>query len=303
MSSPQVPWLERLERPIGLVFGGGASLGASQVGMARALVEIGFVPDIIVGTSVGALNGSFLARQFDASQIEKLEGIWHEITRDDVFPGVSVMRAIRLLTGGVRHLASKKGIRKLVADHLPPTHDALAIPTTVVASDVLSGQKVSMTEGDLRKNVATSASIPFIFEPVEDGDRTLVDGGVTSNVPVLPARQVGAESLIVLDPGYPCALESVPTDLLGFSLHIVTLMIRHQSHGALYFLADDCQIVYIPPPCPVEVAPHEFHRTGELIEAGYRHATDFLRDLRLDGPGVYGHPHFHDEEVRAAIGG
>jgi NTE family protein len=163
----------------------------------------------------------------------------------------------------------------------------------VVASDLLSGEKVAFSEGNLRDNVTTSASIPLVFEPVDDGERTLVDGGVTSNVPVLPARQAGAESMVVLDPGYPCALDAVPRDLIGLSLHIATLMIRHQSPGALHFLADDAPVVYIPPPCPIDVAHHEFHRTDELIGSGYRAATDFLGDLQVDGAGIYGHPHFH----------
>jgi NTE family protein len=297
MEQPKPSWIDQLERPLALVFGGGASLGASQVGMARALVEAGVEPDLIVGTSVGALNGSFLARQFDAPQIDELEGIWHGLTREAVFPGVTITRAIRMLTGGVRHLASKQGLEGLVETYLPETHAELAIPTTVIASDLVSGEKVPLSEGDLRRNVTTSASIPFVFEPVDDGERSLVDGGVTSNVPVLPARQAGANSLIVLDPGYPCALDTVPSDLLGFSLHIVTLMIRHQSHGALHFLADDSPIVYIPPPCPVDVAPHEFDRTDDLIEAGYHRAVEFLRGLTIDGPGVYGHPHFHGDEA------
>lgn len=302
MNQTNPNWIDGLEPPVALVFGGGASLGASQVGMVRALMEAGVRPDLIVGTSVGALNGSFLARQFDSDQVDKLEAIWREITRDRVFPGVSLFRLVRMLTGGERYLASNKGIRRLVDQYLPETHRELEIPTTTVASDLVNGEKVSLDEGDLRTHVTISASIPFIFEPVEHEGRTLVDGGVTANVPVLPARQAGANSMVVLDPGYPCALDDIATDLLGFSLHIVTLMIRHQSYGVLHFLSDDCPVVYIPPPCPIDVAPHEFDRAGELIDAGYRHASEFLEDLSVDGPGIYGHPHFHGDELEVIAG-
>ncbi len=294
-------WINKLERPIGFVFAGGASLGAAQVGMARALVEAGIEPDMIVGTSVGALNGSFLAQGFSASKVEELESVWHGLTRETVFPGISLMRAIRWVAGGTHHLASKEGIERLAESYLPRSHAELSVPTTVVASDLVSGDKVLLSDGDLRKNVVTSASIPFVFEPATDDGRMLVDGGVTSNVPVVPARQSGAKSLIVLDPGYPCALDQVPDDLLGFSMHILTLMIRHQSYGALHFLAEDSPIVYLPPPCPVDVPPHEFHRTDELIEAGYNHAVEFLDGLSIDGPGIYGHPHYHGEAAEFGV--
>ncbi len=297
MSTSKPTWLEHLEPPIAVVFGGGASLGALQVGMARALVEAGVEPDSIVGTSVGALNGSFLARRFDGSQIERLESIWQDITRDDIFPGTGLFRTFRMLTGGELSLASHDGIRRLVDDYLPETHGELAIPTTVAASDLLSGEKVPLASGDLRANVVASASIPLVFEPVEIDGRTLIDGGVTSNVPVLPARKLGANSMIVLDPGYPCSLDHVPSELVGAALHLVTLMIRHQSHGVLHFLADDCRVVYIPPPCPIDVAPHDFSHSEELVESGYRQASDFLGDLEIGGPGIYGHPHFHDEAL------
>jgi NTE family protein len=289
--------MDALNPPVAMVFGGGASLGAVQVGMVRALLDAGVRPDMIVGTSVGALNGSYLACDFSHAQVDRLADIWRGITREDVFPGASMWRAAKMLIGGDRYLSDRDGIERLTRRHLPERHDELNIETTVMASDLVTGEKVTLAEGDLRRHVQISASIPFIFEPIEHEGRILVDGGVTSNVPVVPATQLGARSLIVLDPGYPCALDSAPADLLGFSLHIVTLMIRHQSHGALHFLEDESQVVYLPPPCPVDVPPHDFSQTSHLIEKGHERAEAFLNDLDVDGAGVYGHPHFHGSAV------
>lgn len=295
-TGPNPAWIDELESPVAFVFGGGASLGASQIGMARSLVEAGVTPDMVVGTSVGALNGSFLARQFDLDQIDKLETIWRNLTRDDVFPGLGWFRLAQMLTSEDFHLADATGLRALVDDHLPETHADLAVPTTVLASNVLSGNRVILREGDLRSHVLASASIPFVFKPVRRDGELWIDGGVTSNVPVLPARQLGANSIVVLDPGYPCSLEEPPSGLMAFSLHLVTIMLRHQAHPALHLLADDLPILYIPPPCPVEIAPHEFERSGELIDAGYRQAESLLADVDFDGPGIYGHPHFHGND-------
>jgi NTE family protein len=296
MSNPTQPdWLDSLERPLALVMGGGASLGATQVGMLRSLIERGVRPDLLVGTSVGALNAAFMGQRFDVDQLDKLQEIWSDVTREHIFPGVNFLSLARMISGNRRYLASRKGLEELTETYLPAKHADLEIPTTVLASDMLSGEKVLLSDGDLRKHVMISASIPLVFEPFDYDGRTLSDGGVVSNVPVLPARQLGARSMIVLDPGYPCALDRLPRDLLGVVLHIITLMIRHQSYGALHFLADDTQVVYLPPPCPLDVAPHDFSRSAELFDAGYRTAENFLDAFATDGVGVYGHPHFHGE--------
>ncbi|MFL5437335.1 MAG: hypothetical protein ACJ784_22700 [Myxococcales bacterium] len=77
-------------------------------------------------------------------------------------------------------------------------------------------------------------------------------------------------------------------------LYVLTLMLRHQSVGVLpLLLGAKHTVLYLPTPCPLPIAPHDFTRGAGLIEAGYATAKAFLEDLRLEGPGIYGHPHFH----------
>ncbi|MFL5247625.1 MAG: hypothetical protein ACJ79V_07345 [Myxococcales bacterium] len=77
-------------------------------------------------------------------------------------------------------------------------------------------------------------------------------------------------------------------------LYVLTLMLRHQSVGVLpLLLGGKHTVLYLPTPCPLPIAPHDFTRGAGLIEAGYATAKAFLEDLRLEGPGIYGHPHFH----------
>ncbi|HZX66016.1 MAG: hypothetical protein ACJ79O_03030 [Myxococcales bacterium] len=77
-------------------------------------------------------------------------------------------------------------------------------------------------------------------------------------------------------------------------LYVLTLMLRHQSVGVLpLLLGGKHTVLYLPTPCPLPIAPHDFTRGAGLIEAGYATAKAFLDDLRLEGPGIYGHPHFH----------
>jgi NTE family protein len=286
--------LDDLERPLAFVLGGGSSLGASQVGELRALLERGIVPDFFVGTSVGAINAAFLARSVDLEQVDALEAIWRDISRETIFPEVGLWRTLRTLTGSLPSLASNEGLRSLVDDHIPATHDALSVPTAVIGTRVLRGGKVVFTEGELPKHVLISASIPIVFEPVRHDGDWMVDGGVASNIPILPAHQLGSASMVVLDPGHTCALDALPESLLGRAMHLMTLMLRHQSETTLHLLEDESQILYVPPPCPVDVPPHDFSQTDALIEAGYERAARFVDGLQIDGPGVYGHPHHHD---------
>ncbi|MFB6262859.1 MAG: patatin-like phospholipase family protein [Bradymonadaceae bacterium] len=279
------------------VFGGGASLGAVQLGMLRAVLERGFQPDLVLGTSVGAINGAFMAESFDHDRLQELIRIWSNLQTGDVFPSRGWGAAYDTLVGrGPPSLASHDGLRDLLRGWIPSAHGELDVPCHVVATDLLTGERVVFDEGPLEPHLLASSAIPGVYPPVQSGDRTLVDGGVAANVPVLPARTAGATSIIVLDPGYPCALTEPPAGAIGYAMHVVTLMLRHQSHGALHFLGDEAVVLYPTPPCPLSVPPHRFDRTGELVDRGYEAALEFFDGLAGDGPGVYGHPHFHPPE-------
>lgn len=294
MDDPLHDWIDDLPRPLAFVMGGGASLGAVQVGMLRALIHRGLRPDFLVGTSVGAINAAYMAADFGDAQLGRLERIWHSITTDDVFHGVGVRSVFRFLApGSSDNIASPEGLEKLFDNYLPATHEELPMRMAAVGTNLRRGTKVTLEGGDLRRNVLASASIPGIFPPVEIDGELMVDGGVVANVPVLPARQMGAETLVVLDPGYPCALDEVPSSRIGYAMHIITLMLRQQSFGVLHFLGDDATVLYPPPPCPMDVPPHDFSRTRELVAQGEETAAEFLEGLEVTEPGVYGHPHFH----------
>jgi hypothetical protein len=76
-------------------------------------------------------------------------------------------------------------------------------------------------------------------------------------------------------------------------LYVLTLMLRHQVLGVLPLLGPGYTVIYLPAPCPLPVAPHDFSRSGELIDQGYDIARAFLAELRIERGGIYGHPHVH----------
>lgn len=289
-------WVGELPRPIAFVLAGGASLGSIQVGQLRALIEWGIEPDFLSSASVGSINGTFMARDFSESTLDELEQIWLDIDRDDIFPGIGAGSLLRTLSPWNRgHLASTSGLERLFESHLPRSHADLQKKVLVMATDVVSGEKVSLTSGALHEHVMASAAIPLVFPPVEIDGRLLVDGGVVANVPVLPAADEGAKTLVVLDPGYPCAVTELPDSKLGYLLHLTMLSIRHQSWGVLHFLRErpDTTVLYLPPPCPIAVLPHDFSQTPQLMQRGYDNSVSFLEEIDWKGNAIYGHPHIH----------
>ena len=286
--------IAQLPRPLAVVFGGGASLGALQVGMLRTLLNLEVEPDLLVGTSVGAINAAYMATGFDREHLEGLESIWQRVTTDSIFRGVGFRSVARVFAPKSKtHIASNEGLHELFDAYLPTSYADLKVEAGIVATDVASGDKVTFSEGDLHRHLLASAAIPGVFPPVDIDGRTHVDGGVVANVPILPARLMGAETIIALDPGYPCNLDAVPESRVGYAMHIVTLMLRQQAYGVLHFLGDDATVLYPTPPCPLDVPPHDFSRTDELIARGEETAAGFFDALTVDTPGVYGHPHFH----------
>ena len=191
------------------VLSGGASLGAMQVGMARALYERGIAPDLLVGTSAGALNAAFLAtRPPTSATTDELASVWRDLRRDDVFP-IGVRTLVGGLTNHLDHLVADRGVRRLARQHLQIERlEDTRVPLHLVAFDVLSGEEVRLSEGPALDALLAAAAIPGLLPPVEWGGRLLVDGGVVDNTPISHAVALGAERIYVLSTTDPIP----PTD-------------------------------------------------------------------------------------------
>lgn len=250
--------------PTALVLAGGGSFGAVQVGMLRALVAHGLVPDLVVGSSVGAINGAYFAGAPNASGVAQLEAIWRGLRRSDVFT-IGWRGALGLLRRGFA--VDPCGLRRLVEQHLPyQTIEQAALPLHLVATDLLGGGTVRLSGGPVVDAVLASCAIPAAFPPVRIGERYLIDGAVASNTPISVAVELGARRVIVLPTGFACSLTAPPRGALASALHAITLLIAHQLVMELERYRDQADIVTVPPLCPLEVSPYDFSHAGELIE-------------------------------------
>lgn len=181
------------------VLSGGGNQAVSQVGMLRALLERDIVPDVVVGTSAGAWNGSVLASDPTLGAVDRLTGLWEQLRGDVIFPGGRITRAWNLLTKD-DHLFSDEGLRAVVElGQTPPRFDDLAIPLRVIAADLETGEEVVLASGPLRPALLATAALPGLFPPVRLGGRVLVDGAVVDTVPLSHALAGPVDRVYVLD--------------------------------------------------------------------------------------------------------
>jgi NTE family protein len=263
--------------PIGLVLSGGGSLGAIQVGMLQALYEHGVAPDFIVATSVGAVNGAFIAsRPPTVATADALGEIWRKIHRNDVFPPNLISGLLGFL--GLRNfLVPSTGLRDLLEHYIEFKRlEEAAIPLHVIGVDVRSGYEQRLSAGDAIEAVLASAAIPAVFPPVRWNDVELIDGGVANNTPISHAIELGAGEIYVLPTGYACNLRAAPPSALGMGLHALTLLIQERLILDIRALQDRVRLVVFPPPCPLDVPPADFSHASELIEQARRDAREFL---------------------------
>jgi NTE family protein len=258
------------------VLSGGGSLGAVQVGMLAALQERAITPDLIVGSSVGAINGAWIATHPGTAGIADLAEMWRGIRRGDVFP-MRPLTALAALAGRASHLVSPASLERLLRRHLGEGRiESAAIPLHLVATDVTTGQAVLLSSGDLVQGVLASAAIPGVFPPVRIEGHELIDGGVVDHAPIAHAVRLGATSVYLLPTGYACALDHAPRGALAMALHAVSLLIEQQLMRDIERYEPSCELHVLPPLCPLDVQPSDFSRTAELIRRGHTETAQWL---------------------------
>lgn len=276
---------ESLPRPVAYVLGGGASYGAVQVGHLRALAETDITPDLVVGTSVGSLNGAVVAQDPGRAH-EALSALWAGMTRQAVF-GKMLGTALNLATGKASAVPNT-GLRAVIEQAVEArTFADLALPHTAVATDFHSGEPVAITGGDLVSALLASAAIPLVFPPIERGDRVLVDGGIVANVPISVAVEQGARTIVVLDCGFTVMAPEREETATGRLLRTAAIMAAQQVRRDLRSLQDEV-VLYLPGPWPMRGRPDDFRRSDEHADMAYEMTMAWLHGLLVSGPGRYG---------------
>lgn len=267
------------------VLSGGASLGAIQAGMLHALYEREIVPDVLIGTSAGALNAAFVAsRPQTVQSAEDLAAVWRGLRREQIFP-VSPRAMLAGLRGTRDHLASDEGLSDLIARHLEMSRlEDARVPLHLVAYDLLAGEEVRLSSGSARQAVLASAAIPAILPGVEWRGRLLVDGGVIDNTPISHAIELGSERIYVLTTHTTTrGMGAAPANVVDAAIHAINLLVGHRLAEDLLRYRGDAEIVVLPPGNAAGVQPSDFSHADDLIREAKSTSRRFLQIANLAG--------------------
>ncbi len=268
---------------VAFVLSGGAALGASQVGMLRALLERGITPDLIVGTSIGAWNGLWLAAHPDLASLDKLETIWRSITMFELFGG-NVISFVANRASKRPYLVSHDGMQRIFhrAAELGGlngiTFEDLPVSLKVSASNLTRGVTEVFEHGPVAPAVLASSSIPGIFPPLMIDGQQYVDGGLLDNGGVSVAVEAGAREIYVLSvmtAGELTEPVTTLTDLIVRSLHLVA---ANHVHAAIRQYAKRAEFIVIEDDTAERTSALDFHHTTQYFASGYTAAQRKLAE-------------------------
>jgi len=271
------------------VFSGGASLGSIQAGMLRALNDADVYPDIVLGTSVGAMNAAFVA---GGGTADELITIWKELRSSRVFP-VNPLLGLQAFLGKKKHFVPNDGVKRVLRKHLQFDRiEESTLPLTVLATDIQTGAEVRITEGPTIPSILASTSLPGVFPPVEMNGQTLVDGGISNNTPISAAIEAGATDVWVLSTGYSCALNAPPKTPFALALQSVGLLVQQRLAIETRTTTYPVPVHLIPPPCPISVQPTDFSQADTLISASIAGTNQWLESGMPNAlPLLHDHTH------------
>ena len=264
------------------VLGGGGNLGSIQVGMLQAVADHGIVPDIVLGCSVGSLNGLAAASDPTPAGMKHLRDVWVSLGADDVFPSGRMSGPWQLITRG-SSLYGNEGIRSIIHQCAPyDRFEEFPIPFQCVATDFATGRARWFDSGPIHDPILASTALPAALPPVEIDGRTYIDGAVVDNVPISRAVALGATRIVVFHVGNfdrPRPRPRRPIDVL---LQSFSISRNHRFLLDVDRVPADIDLVVIPGLDPGNVKRNDFSRTAELIQRAHAATAAFL-DLRAAG--------------------
>ncbi len=187
--------------PTAFVLGGGGLLGAAEVGMLQALTEAGIRPDLVLGSSVGALNGAAIAGDPSQQTVQRLTQLWGALGTDDVFAS-SLLGQVRTLARSRTHLHTNDRLRALIDEQSPgQLIEGLAVPFQCVAVSIESARARWFDSGPVTDAVLASCAVPGLLPPVLIDGEHYLDGGLVDSLPLGRAIALGAATIYVLHVG------------------------------------------------------------------------------------------------------
>lgn len=268
------------------VLGGGGRWGAVEVGMLRALEEKGIRPDLILGTSIGAFNGSVIAAQPGVGGVDRLVRIWKEIAASNLFSGGAYDRIKAVAT--LQPAMHGSGALRALLEQVHDAHsriEELEVPFQCVAASIERAAEHWFTEGPLIDALLASSAVPLLFPPIEIDQEHFYDGGLVNSVPLRRAVRLGAHVVYVLQVGRVEAPLRPPDRLYEAALISFEIARRHTFATAMQEIPEDVAVHLLPSGNPVmfddwrQLKWRDTGSTDELMDGAYEASMSYLNGM------------------------
>jgi NTE family protein len=273
--------------PVAFVLGGGGVLGAVEVGMLRALFRAGIRPDLVLGTSIGAVNGALVAADPTEAVTNRLVRLWASPEASEVY-GDSVARQLRRFAART-HLHSPRPLRRLLEAELGEhtTFADLKVPFHCCAASIERAAEHWFSDGPLVPAVLASASVPGLLPPAQIDGEHFIDGGIVNSIPIGAAVDRGAAQIFVLQVGRierPLTPPRRPWEIAQVAFEIAR---RHRFARELAALPAEVEVHVLPtggldPRDDSPWAYRDMAAIGRRISRAYVASRRYLAD-RVEG--------------------
>ncbi len=276
--------LRRRTGPVAMVLSGGGNHGAVQVGMLRSLVEHDIAPELVLGCSIGALNGVAYAQDPTIGGVARLEELWVGLGTDGMLPSGWFPNAVALARKG-EAIHTNDRLRGLLHGLLRVgTFAELAVPFQCVATDVSGVREAWFSTGSLIDPILASAALPAVLPAVEiDGVRYL-DGAIVNDVPISRAAALGASTIYVLHCGTVDRPRPEPKRPLDVAVQAYWVARHHRFKRDLEALPEGVEAIVLPIGQTRTLRFNDFTQSGEMIAAAHAATSRFL-DGTVDDQG------------------
>lgn len=254
-----------------LVLCGGGSRGAASVGLYRAMCELGIKVDLIVGTSVGAVNGAFIAAGLGHEDLRRL---WLDFRKWKPFRfNWEVLWKWRQ----AQSLFDPSGFKKFLEDSLPVKNfENLKVPLTIVATNLQKAESVYLEEGDLLFAVMASISLPLYFPPISINGHQIVDGGVTNNIPLDVAVKKGATRVYAMLCGCQEEMRRPVNGFLNLQSRAFHIATQQKYYWDMEHLKDKADLIVLAPCLTFAKNVLDFSQSERIMEEAYQYARSTL---------------------------
>jgi len=258
-------------------------MGAYEVGMLRGLLECDIKPDLVVGNSVGALNGAAIAADPSLSTVDRLEEVWMSLDKSGIFAG-SVLSGAANLVRTRTSLHSNRPLRSLIERLLPARFEDLKVPFQCVAASIERAAEHWFFEGPLADAILASSAVPGILPAVAIHGEHFIDGGVVNSIPIARAVELGATVIYVLHVGRIERPLSAPKNPWQVAIVAFEIARRHRFARDMASLPKGVAVHVLPtgePEAPrydtlAQLRYRDFRSVARRIQLARRATADYL---------------------------